>query len=179
HTIPHPGEFGYETWPKDAWKYSGGANAWSGLALDERRGLVFAATGSAAYDFYGGNRHGDNLFANSILALRADTGARVWRFQAGKHDVWDRDFPTPPALITIRKDGQPLDVVVQVAKNGRTYVLERETGRPVFPMEEIEVPPSGVPGEKLARTQVLPALPPPFTRQRFTEDMITTRTAEA
>ncbi len=179
HTIPHPGEFGYDTWPKDAWQYTGGANAWSGLALDERRGLVFAATGSAAYDFYGANRHGDNLFANSILALRADTGERVWHFQAVKHDVWDRDFPAPPALLTIRKDGRPLDVVAQVAKNGRTYVLERETGRPVFPMEEIEVPPSEVPGEKLATTQVLPVLPPPFTRQRFTEDMITTRTPEA
>jgi quinoprotein glucose dehydrogenase len=179
HTIPHPGEFGHETWPKDAWTYTGGANAWSGLALDERRGLVFAATGSAAYDFYGANRHGDNLFANSILALRADTGERVWHFQAVKHDVWDRDFPAPPALITIRKDGRPLDVVAQIAKNGRTYVLERETGRPVFPMEEIDAPPSEVPGEQLARTQVLPVLPPPFTRQRFTEDMITTRTPEA
>ena len=179
HTIPHPGEFGYETWPKDAWKYAGGANAWSGLALDERRGLVFAATGSAAYDFYGANRHGDNLFANSILALRADTGERVWHFQAVRHDVWDRDFPAPPALITIRKDGRLLDVVAQVAKNGRTYVLERETGRPVFPMEEIEVPPSEVPGERLAPTQVLPLLPPPFTRQRFTEDMITRRTPAA
>ena len=98
HTIPHPGEPGYDTWPKDAWKYIGGANAWSGLSLDEKRGLVYAATGSAAYDFYGANRHGDNLFANTILCLKAATGERVWHFQAVKHDVWDRDFPAAPAL---------------------------------------------------------------------------------
>jgi len=179
HTIPHPGEFGYETWPKDAWTYAGGANAWSGLALDERRGLVYAATGSAAYDFYGANRHGDNLFANSILCLRADTGERVWHFQAVKHDVWDRDFPAPPSLITIQRNGRPLDVVAQIAKNGRVYVLDRETGRPVFPMEEVKAPPSDVEGEALAPTQVLPAQPPPFTRQRFTEDLITKRTPAA
>ncbi len=104
HTIPHPGEFGYDTWPAEAWKYSGGANAWSGLALDERRGLVYASTGSASYDFYGANRAGDNLFANTMLCLRAATGERVWHFQAVKHDVWDRDFPAPPSLITIRHD---------------------------------------------------------------------------
>lgn len=179
HTIPHPGELGYDTWPKDAWKYSGGANAWSGLALDEKRGLVFAATGSAAFDFYGANRHGDNLFANTILCLRAATGERVWHFQGVKHDVWDRDFPAPPALITITRDGRPRDVVAQIAKNGRTYVLDRETGEPVFPMEDVKAPPSDVPGERLSPTQRLPILPPPFTRQRFTEDLITTRTPEA
>ena len=179
HTIPHPGELGYDTWPKDAWRYSGGANAWAGLALDERRGYVFASTGSAAYDFYGGNRHGDNLFANTMLCLRAATGERVWHFQAVKHDVWDRDFPAPPALVTLSHDGRPLDVVAQIAKNGRTYVLERDTGRSVFPLEEIAAPASDVPGEQLAPRQVLPALPPPFTRQRFTEDLITTRTPAA
>ena len=179
HTIPHPGEFGYDTWPKDAWTYTGGANAWSGISLDEKRGLVFAATGSAAYDFYGGNRHGDNLFANTILCLRAATGERVWHFQGVKHDVWDRDFPASPALVTINKDGRRRDVVAQIAKNGRTYVLDRETGEPVFPMEEIKAPPSDVPGEKLSPTQVLPTLPPPFTRQKFTEDLITKRTPEA
>ena len=179
HTIPHPGEFGYDTWPKDAWTYSGGANAWSGVALDEKRGLVYASTGSAAYDFYGANRHGDNLFANSILCLRAATGERVWHFQAVKHDVWDRDFPAAPSLITIRRNARSIDVVAQIAKNGRVYVLERETGRPVFPMEETQVPPSDVEGEKLAVTQVVPTLPPPFARQRFTEDMITKRTPEA
>lgn len=179
HTIPHPGEAGYETWPKDAWKHAGGANAWAGLSLDVTRGLVYAATGSAAYDFYGGNRHGDNLFANSILCLRADTGERVWHFQAVRHDIWDRDFPAAPALITIERDGRRRDVVAQIGKNGRTYVLDRDTGEPVFPMEEVKAPASDVPGERTAPTQRLPALPPPFTRQIFTEDLITTRTKEA
>jgi quinoprotein glucose dehydrogenase len=179
HTIPQPGEPGYESWPKDAWRYTGGANVWAGLALDQARGLVYGATGSAAYDFYGANRAGDNLYANTILCLRAATGERVWHFQAVKHDVWDRDFPAPPALVTITRDGQRLDVVAQIAKNGRVYVLERETGRPVFPMETVQAPASNVPGETLAPTQVLPALPPPFTRQKFTEDMITRRTPEA
>lgn len=179
HTIPHPGEVGYETWPKDAWKFTGGANAWAGLSLDVKRGLVFAATGSAAYDFYGANRPGDNLFANTILCLRADTGERVWHFQGVKHDVWDRDFPASPALITITNDWRRRDVVAQIAKNGRTYVLDRETGEPVFPMATNNVPASDVPGERLSPTQVLPTLPPPFTRQQFTEDMITTRSPEA
>jgi quinoprotein glucose dehydrogenase len=179
HTIPHPGEVGYDTWPEGAWRYIGGANAWSGLSLDEKRGLVFAATGSAAYDFYGANRAGDNLFANTILCLKAATGERVWHFQAVKHDVWDRDFPAAPALITITKDGQRRDVVAQIAKNGRTYVLDRETGEPVFPMEELRVPASDVPGEVLATTQRLPLLPPPFARPRFTEDLVTTRTPAA
>jgi quinoprotein glucose dehydrogenase len=179
HTIPHPGEPGYETWPPDAWKFTGGANAWSGLSLDVQRGYVYAATGSAAYDFYGANRHGDNLYANTILCLKAGTGERVWHFQGVKHDVWDRDFPAAPALITIERDGRRRDVVAQIGKNGRTYVLDRDTGEPVFPMETVKVPASDVPGERLAETQVLPTLPPPFTRQKFTEDLITTRTPAA
>ena len=179
HTIPHPGEPGYDTWPKDAWRYTGGANAWAGVALDEKRGLVYASTGSAAYDFYGGNRHGDNLFANTILCLRAATGERVWHFQAVKHDIWDRDFPAAPSLITITRDGRPIEAVAQIAKNGRTYVLDRETGAPLFPMETVAPPPSDVPGEQAAPRQVLPALPPPFARQAFSEDMITTRTPQA
>jgi quinoprotein glucose dehydrogenase len=179
HTIPHPGEPGYETWPRDAWRYTGGANAWAGLALDHARGLVYAATGSAAYDFYGANRHGDNLYANTVLCLRAATGERRWHFQAVRHDVWDRDFPAAPSLITIQKDGRARDVVAQIAKNGRTYVLDRETGQPLFPMEEIDAPASDVPGERVAAKQVLPTRPPPFTRQRFTEDLITKRTPEA
>ena len=179
HTIPHPGELGYETWPKDAWKYSGGANAWSGVSLDEQRGLVYAATGSTSYDFYGANRHGDNLFANSIICLRAATGERVWHFQALKHDLWDRDFPASPTLVTITRDGKPRDVVAQIGKNGRTYVLDRETGEPIFPMEPVTPPASDVPGEQAAPTQVLPTLPPPFTRQQFTEDLITKRTPAA
>jgi len=179
HTIPHPGELGYDTWPKEAWTYAGGANAWSGLSLDEKRGLVYAATGSASYDFYGANRVGDNLFANTVLCLKAASGERVWHFQAVKHDVWDRDFPAAPALVTITKDGRRRDVVAQIAKNGRVYVLDRETGEPVFPMQELRAPASDVPGEQTAATQRLPVLPPPFTRQRFTEDLITTRTPAA
>jgi len=179
HTIPHPGELGYDTWPANAWKYAGGANAWSGVSLDEQRGLVFVATGSTSYDFYGANRLGDNLFANSILCLRAATGERVWHFQGIKHDIWDRDFPAPPVLITITKDGVRRDVVAQIAKNGRTYVLDRETGQPIFPMEEVKVQASDIPGERAAVTQVLPTLPPPFTRQEFTEDLITKRTPAA
>ena len=179
HTIPHPGEFGYDTWPKDAWQYSGGANAWSGVSLDEKRGLVFASTGSTSYDFYGANRHGDNLFANTILCLRAATGERVWHFQAVKHDLWDRDFPAAPALITITKDGRNVDVVAQIAKNGNTYVLDRESGQPLYPMREVTAPASDVEGEQVATTQILPTLPPPFARQRFTEELITKRTPEA
>lgn len=179
HTIPQPGEFGHDTWPKDAWKYAGGANAWSGLSLDVARGLIYAATGSAAYDFYGANRHGDNLFANSILCLKASTGERVWHFQGVKHDIWDRDFPAAPALITIANDGRRRDVVAQIGKNGRTWVLDRVTGEPVFPVEEIHAPASDVPGERAATVQRQPVLPPPFTRQQFTEDLITTRTPAA
>jgi quinoprotein glucose dehydrogenase len=177
--VPHPGEFGYDTWPPEAWKYSGGANAWSGLSLDERRGYVYASTGSASYDFYGANRVGDNLFANSVLCLRAATGERVWHFQAVKHDVWDRDFPAPPSLITISHEGRQRDVVAQTAKNGRLYVLDRDTGQPLFPMEQIQTRPSDIDGEKVAPTQILPTLPPPYTRQHFTEDLITNRTPEA
>ena len=179
HTIPHPGEPGFETWPAEAWKYTGGANAWAGLSLDPQRGYVYAATGSAAYDFYGANRHGDNLYANTILCLKAATGERVWHFQGVKHDVWDRDFPAAPALVTIERGGRRRDVVAQIGKNGRTYVLDRDTGEPIFPMESVKVPGSDVPGERLAETQVLPSLPPPFTRQQFTEDLITTRTPAA
>jgi glucose dehydrogenase len=179
HTIPHPGEFGYETWPPDAWKYTGGANAWAGVSLDEKRGYVYASTGSASYDFYGANRIGDDLFANTVLCLRADTGQRVWHFQAVKHDLLDRDFPAPPSLITIQHDGRSIDVVSQTTKYGRVWVLDRDTGKPVFPVEEVHPPASDLPGERSSATQILPTLPPPFTRQRFTEDLITKRTPEA
>ena len=179
HTIPHPGEFGYETWPKDAWKYSGAANNWAGMALDEKRGLVFVPTGSASYDFYGANRIGDNLFANSLLALDAKTGKRVWHFQAVKHDVWDRDFPSPPSLVTVQRDGKLIDAVAQITKSGHVYVFERATGKPLFPIEYRAVAPSQVEGEVLAKTQPLPVRPPPFARQVFTEEMVTRRTPEA
>lgn len=138
HTIPQPGEFGYETWPKDAYTYTGGANSWAGLALDEARGLVFVPTGSASFDFYGSNRKGDNLFANCLLALNANTGERVWHFQFVRHDVWDRDLPSPPALVQVRRDGKRIDAVAQITKSGHVWVFERETGKPLFPYQEVE-----------------------------------------
>ncbi len=179
HTIPHPGEFGYETWPKDAWRYSGAANNWAGMALDEKRGLVFVPTGSAAYDFYGANRIGDNLFADTLLALKADTGERVWHFQAVKHDVWDRDLPAPPSLVTLKRDGRLIDAVAQITKSGHVWVFERDTGKPLFPVESRAVSSSDVDGEVLAKTQALPSLPPPFARQVLTEDMLTNRTPQS
>ncbi len=179
HTIPHPGEYGYETWPKDGWKYLGGANNWPGMSLDEKRGLVFVPTGSAAFDFYGANRIGDNLFANCLIALKAQTGERVWHFQGVKHDVWDRDFPAPPSLVTVKRDGRLVDAVAQTTKSGFVFLFERETGVPLFPIEHHKVPASDVDGEVLARTQAFPVKPPPFARQMFTEDMVTNRTPEA
>ncbi|MEJ5366882.1 MAG: PQQ-binding-like beta-propeller repeat protein [Bryobacteraceae bacterium] len=179
HTIPHPGEFGYETWPKDAWQYIGGANAWGGLALDEQRGIVFAPTGSATYDFYGANRHGDNLFANCLIALDAATGRRLWHFQFVRHDLWDRDLPAAPTLVQVRRDGRVIDAVAQITKSGHVWVFDRVTGQSLFPYEEIDVPPSDVEGEQTAPKQVLPLAPPPFARQMFTEDVITRRTPEA
>lgn len=170
HTIPHPGEYGYDTWDNpDAWKFTGGANAWAGFTLDEQRGILFAPTGSASFDFYGGNRKGDNLFANCILALDAATGKRIWHFQYLHHDIWDRDIPTPPALITLMRDGKKVDAVAQPTKTGFIYVFERETGKPLFDIKEEPVPPSVIPGEKTAPTQPLPAKPEPFMRQTFTE----------
>ncbi|HEY3739362.1 MAG TPA: PQQ-binding-like beta-propeller repeat protein, partial [Bryobacteraceae bacterium] len=179
HTIPQPGEFGYETWPKDAYKIIGGVNAWSGLTIDAKNAMVFAATGSASFDFYGSNRLGDNLFANCVLALDARTGKRVWHFQAVKHDVWDMDFPAAPNLVTVTHDGQPVEAIAQITKSGYVWMLDRHTGTPLFPVETREVPQSKVDGEKLSATQTLPMKPPPFTRERFTEDMITNRTPEA
>ncbi len=179
HTIPRPGEFGYATWPKDAWTYTGAANSWPGLALDEHRGIVFVPTGSAAYDFYGANRVGDNLFANCLIALKADTGERLWHFQMVKHDVWDRDLPSAPTLVTVRREGRLIDAVAQITKSGHVWVFERETGKPLFPFEERDVPASEVDGEVLAKRQVLPLKPAPFSRQSFTEDMVTNRTPEA
>jgi len=179
HTIPHPGEFGYKTWPKDAWTYIGGSNDWAGMSLDEKRGLVFVATGSAAFDFYGANRIGDDLFSNCLMALKADTGERVWHFQGVKHDLWDRDFPAAPSLVTVNRNGRAVDAVAQTTKSGFVFVFERETGRPLFPIEYRGVPASDVDGELTARTQPLPTKPPPFARQEFTPDMVTNRTPEA
>lgn len=179
HTIPRPGEFGYKTWPKDAWKTSGSANAWAGLALDEKRGIVYAPTGSAADDFYGADRKGDNLFANTLLALDAATGKRLWHFQAVKHDIWDRDFPSPPSLVTVKRNSRTVDAVAQTTKQGWVYLFDRVTGRPLFPIESRKYPASDVPGEVTAKTQPLPTKPAPFARQRLTEDLLTNRTPEA
>ena len=179
HTIPHPGEFGYDTWPKDAWKASGAANNWAGFALDAKRSIVYIPTGSAAFDFYGGDRLGDDLFANCMIALNADTGERIWHFQEVRHDIWDRDFPSSPALLTVKRDGKDVDAVAQTTKQGFVYLFDRANGAPLFPVEYQKYPASTVPGEKAATEQPLPTLPAPFARQRLTEDMLTTRTPEA
>ncbi|HEX8030057.1 MAG TPA: pyrroloquinoline quinone-dependent dehydrogenase [Vicinamibacterales bacterium] len=179
HTIPQPGEFGYDTWPKEAYVLSGGANAWAGVTVDHKLGMVFAATGSASFDFYGTTRHGDNLFANCVVALDARTGKRVWHFQGLKHDVWDWDFPAPPSLVTVKRNGQSVDAVAQVTKFGEVFVLDRRTGASLFPIEYRKAPPSSIDGEKLAEAQPYPTKPPPFARQGLTEAMLTTRTPEA
>src|SRR5499425_2809770 len=179
HTIPHPSEFGYNTWPPDAWKTSGAANNWAGMSLDPRRGVVYVPTGSAAFDFYGADRIGDNLFANCLIALNADTGERIWHFQGVHHDIWDRDFPAPPALLTVKRDGKDVDAVAQTSKQGFVYLFDRVTGKPLFPLETRKYPASTVPGEIASAEQSLPARPAPFARQLLTEDLLTNRTPEA
>jgi quinoprotein glucose dehydrogenase len=179
HTIPHPGEFGYETWPPNAWKVAGGTNAWSGVTVDENRGLVFFATGSASFDFYGANRVGDNLFANSIVALDANTGRRVWHHQGLKHDLWDRDFPAAPTLVTVARNGNPVDAIAQITKTGHIWLLDRETGAELFPSAWRRMPPAILDGEVTADSQRFPTLPKPFARQQLTEDLLTDRTPEA
>jgi quinoprotein glucose dehydrogenase len=179
HTIPHPGEFGYKTWPKLAWKVSGSANNWAGMSVDAARGLVFVPTGSAASDFYGADRVGDDLFADTMLALDANTGKRVWHFQAVKHDIWDRDFPSQPALVRVKRGRRWVDAVAQTTKSGHVYLFERDHGKPLFPIKYRKYEPSSVPGEVAAKTQPLPVKPAPFARQVLTEDMLTNRTPEA
>ena len=174
HTIPKPGEEGYESWEdKEAWRNVGGANAWAGFSLDEKRGIVYAPIGSASYDFYGGKRKGDNLFANSILALDAATGNRIWHFQTVHHDVWDRDLPTAPTLVTIKRNGREIDALAQPTKGGLVFLFDRTNGKALFPIEEIEVPTvSELKGEKLAPTQPWLVGIAPFARQAFTEKEI-------
>ncbi len=179
HTIPHPGKFGYNTWPKDAWKTSGAANNWAGMTLDPQRGILYVPTGSAAFDFYGADRAGDNLFANCLIALNASTGERIWHFQGVHHDLWDRDFPSPPALLTVKRGGKEIDAVAQTTKQGFVYLFDRANGNPLFPIESHKVPPSSVPGEVAASEQPLPTRPAPFARQMVTEDLLTARTPEA
>ncbi len=156
HTIPQPGEPGQETWPADAYKLAGGANAWAGVTVDPALAMVFAATGSASFDFYGATRHGDNLYANTVLALDARTGKRVWHFQGVKHDLWDWDFPAPPTLVTVTRNGQQVEAVAQVTKFGDTFVLDRRTGESLFPIEDRDVPLSTVDGEFASPTQPRP-----------------------
>jgi quinoprotein glucose dehydrogenase len=171
HTIPRPGEFGYDTWPKDAYKYAGGANTWGELAVDADRGIAYFPTGSPTYDFYGADRVGANLFGNSLIALDARTGKRLWHFQAVHHDLWDYDNASAPQLTTIRQNGRNIDVVAMAGKTGFLYVFDRVTGRPIWPIEERPVPTkSEVPGEVVYPTQPFPTNPPPFARQRFTAD---------
>ncbi len=171
HTIPQPGETGFDSWEDStAYKHIGGANSWSGFSLDEKRGILFAPTGSASFDFYGGMRKGANLFANCILALDAATGKYIWHFQTMHHDVWDKDLPTPPALVTVIRDGKKVDAIAQPTKQGFVFVLDRETGKPLFPIEEMAVPTeTDIKGEKLHPTQPVPTLPKPFARQILTE----------
>ena len=178
HTIPHPGEAGYESWPKDAWTYSGAANNWAGMAVDTKRGIVFVPTGSASSDFYGSDRIGDNLYANSLIALNAETGKRIWHFQAVKHDIWDRDFPSPPTLVTVKRNGKMIDAVAQTSKQGWLYLFDRASGTPLFPMESRAFPHSDVPGEIAATTQMVPLKPEPFARQLLTEELLSKRTPE-
>jgi quinoprotein glucose dehydrogenase len=170
HTIPQPGAEGHETWPEDAWERIGGANAWGGFTLDEERGWVFCGTGSAAYDHWGGNRVGANLFANCILALDAATGERIWHYQVVHHDIWDYDLPCPPNLVQVQKDGQLIDAIAQATKMGHLFVLDRETGEPVFPIEERPVPASQIPGEATWPTQPFPPADLVYAQQTFTTE---------
>ncbi|MGC2659469.1 MAG: PQQ-binding-like beta-propeller repeat protein [Bryobacteraceae bacterium] len=173
HTIPHPGEFGYDTWPPEAWRTVGGANAWSELTIDTTRGIVFVPTASPKYNFYGADRTGSNLFGNCLLALDARTGKRLWHFQMVHHDIWDYDNATAPKLLKVTHAGVKVDVVAQVNKEGFVWVFERETGKPLWPIEERKVPKSDMPGEEAWPTQPFPSMPPPFARQSFTEKDVT------
>jgi quinoprotein glucose dehydrogenase len=170
HTIPHPGEFGDDTWPKGAWEWAGGANTWGEISVDTKRGIVYFPTGSPTHDSFGGDRKGANLFANCLLALDARTGKRLWHFQAVHHDIWDYDLTTAPKLLTIRdpaRPGQTIDVVAQATKFGVLYVFDRVTGKPIWPIEERAVPKSDVPGEAAWPTQPFPTHPAPYARLKF------------
>lgn len=172
HTIPKPNEYGYKTWEKANYKNVGGANNWMGMAVDSKRGIVFVPTGSAAFDFYGGNRKGDNLFSNCLLALDIRTGKRLWHFQTVHHDIWDRDIPAPPNLFTISQKGKKRDVVSILSKQGFMFVFDRVTGKPIFPIKERPFPASDVVGEKTSKTQPIPLWPLPFAKQSFTENEV-------
>jgi quinoprotein glucose dehydrogenase len=168
HTIPHPGEFGYDTWPPDAWTRVGGTNVWGEISIDETRGIAYFPVGSPTSDLYGANRKGTNLFGNCLLALDARTGKRLWHFQAVHHDLWDYDLAAAPKLLTVRNEGRTVDVVAQATKTGFVFVFNRETGEPLWPIEERAVPLSDTPGEQSWPTQPFPSKPPPFSRHSFT-----------
>ena len=174
HTIPQPGEFGYDTWPEGAYKTAGGANCWAGMSLDQKRGIVYVPTGSASFDFWGGNRKGQNLFANCILALDAATGKRIWHYQTVRHDLWDLDLPSPPNLVTVTHERKKLDAVAQVTKSGLVFLFDRETGKELFPVEEIPVPVSDLEGEETWPAQHIPLLPPPLCPQKLTRENLST-----
>jgi quinoprotein glucose dehydrogenase len=173
HTVPRPGEYGNDTWEGESWKGRGAANAWGGYTVDEKRGWVFAGLGSAAFDFYGGDRHGQNLFANCTIAIDGKTGERKWHFQTLHHDLWDHDLPVYPNLVTVVHDGKNIDAVAQVTKTGFVYLFDRETGKPLFEVKEQPVPASDVAGEQAWPTQPIPIKPPPFAAQSLTEANIT------
>lgn len=173
HTVPREGEFGHDTWEDGSWKERGGANAWGGFSVDEQRGIVFCGVGSAAFDFYGGDRKGKNLFANCTLALDARTGRRLWHFQTLHHDLWDHDIPVYPNLVQVTHDGRQIDAVAQVTKTAYVFLFDRETGKPLFEVEERPVLPSDVPGEEAWPTQPIPVRPPPISRTEFNKDDVT------
>lgn len=173
HTIPHAGEFGYDTWPPGAWQTAGGANSWGGMSVDTARGIVYVPTGSATPDFYGGARVGANLFANSLLALDAATGKRLWHFQTVHHDLWDRDLPAAPNLVTVTRDGSPVEAVAQITKSGFVLLFDRTSGKPLFDVVERVVPPSDLRGEQAWPTQPFPVKPAPFARQSMREADVT------
>ncbi|PYP14705.1 MAG: pyrrolo-quinoline quinone [Gemmatimonadetes bacterium] len=173
HTIPRPGEFGYDSWPAEAWRTAGGANSWAGMTVDQGRGIVFVPTGSATPDFYGGARAGANLFANALVALDAATGKRLWHFQTVHHDLWDRDLPAAPNLVTLTGHPSPIDAVAQIAKSGFVFLFDRESGKPLFPIEERAVPASNLTGERTWPTQPFPLKPIPFARQALGESDVT------
>lgn len=178
-TIPRPGDFGYGTWPPNAYKDIGGVNSWCGMSLDSDKGIVYVPTGSPAFDFWGGDRKGSNLFANCILALDAKTGKRIWHFQTVHHDLWDKDLPAPPNLFTFQKDGKKIDALAQITKSGYVFILDRNTGEPLFPIVEKPVPPSSLVGESAFPTQPIPQLPPPFMPVEFTKEDITNISPES
>lgn len=178
-TIPAAGDAGAETWPAGARERTGGANNWAGMSLDARRGVVYVPTGSASFDFYGGDRVGDDLYANTLLALDARTGRRLWHFQSVRHDLWDRDLASPPTLLTAKRNGRDVPAVAQVTKSGFLFLFDRRDGTPLFPIDEVPIPQLALPGERPASTVPVPRVPAPFARQQLTDETLTRRTPAA